>query len=296
MSVFWFSSRLARHHWLVGTVLLVLCGQILPVSLAWAKATPDTALVAPTPTESAPVAAPALPALPVGEAQNVSCLVEPALDIQVGTPVEGFLEEVNVDRGDRVTPGQPLARLNAGVEQALLDYQAAKVQFGQRRKTRTTELHQKNMIAEQEVDGIATELRLAEWELKERGERLKLRTIVSPIHGVVVDRYHSLGDLVKQEKIFRIAKIDVLHVETVLPAQMFGHIAVGQTYAVHLPLLNQTRNAKVSVVDRVIDAASGTFRVRLVLPNKEGELPAGVRCQIDFTVHQPSADRPAAGH
>jgi hypothetical protein len=35
-------------------------------------------------------------------------------------------------------------------------------------------------------------------------------------------------------------------------------------------------------VDRVIDAASGTFGVRLELPNRERKIPAGVRCRVRF--------------
>ena len=39
--------------------------------------------------------------------------------------------------------------------------------------------------------------------------------------------------------------------------------------------------AKVSVIDRVIDAASGTFRVRLELRNPNHAIPAGLRCRIE---------------
>jgi hypothetical protein len=38
----------------------------------------------------------------------------------------------------------------------------------------------------------------------------------------------------------------------------------------------------VKVVDRVIDAASGTFGVRLELPNRNGKVPAGIRCRVRF--------------
>ena len=41
-------------------------------------------------------------------------------------------------------------------------------------------------------------------------------------------------------------------------------------------------SAVVKVVDRVIDAASGTFGVRLELPNRERKIPAGVRCRVRF--------------
>ena len=36
----------------------------------------------------------------------------------------------------------------------------------------------------------------------------------------------------------------------------------------------------MSVVDHVIDAASGTFRVRLELPNPDNRLPAGLKCVV----------------
>jgi hypothetical protein len=41
--------------------------------------------------------------------------------------------------------------------------------------------------------------------------------------------------------------------------------------------------ATVTVVDRVMDAASGTFGVRLALPNPELHLPAGLKCKIHFS-------------
>jgi hypothetical protein len=41
--------------------------------------------------------------------------------------------------------------------------------------------------------------------------------------------------------------------------------------------------ATVTVVDRVIDAASGTFVVRLELPNPDYTQPAGTRCRASFS-------------
>jgi len=39
-------------------------------------------------------------------------------------------------------------------------------------------------------------------------------------------------------------------------------------------------SAKVTVVDRVMDAVSGTFGVRLDFPNPGMKLPAGIRCKL----------------
>ena len=40
--------------------------------------------------------------------------------------------------------------------------------------------------------------------------------------------------------------------------------------------------AKVVIVDQVIDAASGTFGVRLSLPNSKRKVPAGLKCIVTF--------------
>ena len=43
-------------------------------------------------------------------------------------------------------------------------------------------------------------------------------------------------------------------------------------------------DAKVTVVDRVVDAASGLFGVRLELPNPDYKLSAGLKCQVTFEI------------
>lgn len=214
---------------------------------------------------------------------EISCLFEPSHEVNVGTPEDGILEHLGAERGDTVNAGQLLARLNFGVEAAAVDFQEAKAGFGARKRARNEDLQKKKLISEHELDELMTEAKMAEMELREKRERLKLRSIVSPIKGIVVDVYRHRGDLVKQEKIFRIAQIDPLHVETVLPSQMFSKIRAGQVYEVTAQL-GGTYKARVSVVDRVIDPASGTFRVRLVLPNPRYDVPSGQHCRVNFPI------------
>ena len=52
---------------------------------------------------------------PSGE---LECLVEPFMTVNVGSPVDGVLEQVTVNRGDRVRKGQVVAKLRDGVEAA----------------------------------------------------------------------------------------------------------------------------------------------------------------------------------
>ena len=50
----------------------------------------------------------------------------------------------------------------------------------------------------------------------------------------------------------------------------------------------KSRSAMVSVVDKVVDPASNTFRVRLEMPNPQNDIPAGLRCKVDLGVKIPA--------
>mgnify|MGYP003346780470 CR=1 FL=1 len=44
----------------------------------------------------------------------------------------------------------------------------------------------------------------------------------------------------------------------------------------------KTYQAEITVVNRIIDSASGTFGVRLEMPNPNHALPAGLPCTVTF--------------
>jgi membrane fusion protein (multidrug efflux system) len=74
-----------------------------------------------------------------------------------------------------------------------------------------------------------------------------------------------------------------LIVVVIAPVQLFGKIKKGMKAKV-IPEepIGGHYTARVVIVDRVLDAASGTFGIRLQLPNRKYKLPAGLRCQVDF--------------
>lgn len=215
----------------------------------------------------------------------LECLVEPSLVANVGSPVDGVLEQVLVDRGDRVRKGDVVARLQSGVEAAAVKLSEARVEFGRRRAERNEALFQKQLISAQERDELVTEVKLREEELKKDQEALRLRTIVSPLDGVVIERRLAPGEFIRTDKsvVLRLARIDPLHVEVVAPARLFGSVRVGMTGRVSMaPLVPGNHTARVTVVDKVIDAASGTLGVRLQLPNPDNRIPAGIKCSVVF--------------
>ena len=237
-------------------------------------------------------------------------LIEPHMVVNVGSGVAGIIEKVAVDRGDFVKKGQVLATLQSGVEKATvelararaeltasIELRRARLEFARQQQLRADDLHSKEAVPLQEKEEAETNKLIAEAELKEAIERkqlagleleqarevLKRRTIPSPITGVVVERFLCPGEFVEDQPILKVAQIDPLNVEVIIPVNLLGSIKVGMRGTVKPEgPLGGTYAAEVKIVDRVVDAASGTFGVRLELPNPDYSLPAGLKCKVIF--------------
>ena len=124
---------------------------------------------------------------------------------------------------------------------------------------------------------------MAEIELGRARATLGLRTIRSPVTGVVTEKVLSAGEFAKQSPIVKIAQIDPLRIEVITPVARLGEVRVGMEADVMLEApMGGVHRAKVTVVDQVVDAASGTFGVRLEMPNPQYRLPAGLKCKVRF--------------
>jgi RND family efflux transporter MFP subunit len=241
--------------------------------------------------------------------QPLGCLIEPFRVADIGSPVIGVIESVKVERGDRVDKGQVLATLRADVERASVDVAAGRAQaigeynaavanadLARQKLVRAQDLADKQFISTQALEQARAEAGVADHRLAQAKEQrgilareyelaqaqLQLRTIRSPSAGVIADRYMSAGERVEEKPVFRVAVVDPLRVEVVLPASLYGTVRAGALMNIAPEFPNAgTRQAKVVLVDRLIDGASNTFRVRLELPNAGMTLPAGLRCKAD---------------
>ena len=215
--------------------------------------------------------------------EGLECVLEPNTRIDISAAVAGVLDEVLVQRGDTVERGQVLATLVSGPEEAAVELARARVEFGQRKAVRNEDLYKKELISIHEKDEMDTEIQISSLQLKQAEELLKLRRILSPIDGIVIERERDPGEYVETEPLLTVVNLDPLNVEAVAPAELFGKIKKGMSGKVKvLAPRSKTYDARVTLIDQVIDAASGTIRIRLALPNPENRIPAGRRCFVKF--------------
>lgn len=245
--------------------------------------------------------------------RSFDCLVDARTRLKLGASVSGVIEKIHVDRGDRVTAGQPLVELESSVERAQLaiarargdndqSVEAARAKLALARRTaeRLTLLKQQNpgaLTATQYDEAMAAErvavFNVRDAELAQESARLEtgraeavlgLRRIVAPFDGVVVERSMAVGEYRHDQAVLlTLAQIDPLNVEVYVPVAYHGQTRVGAKADVTLQNpVGGTHEATVEVVDRVLDTASGTFGIRLTIANPKHEIPAGLRCQIRF--------------
>lgn len=254
-----------------------------------------------------------LGAAPAGAAPlaPVDCVIIPAETVRLSTPVAGIVAEVPVERGDTVQRGDVVALLDSTMEEialALAQARAgnrtrirsleARVAFLEAQAERNAGLARQSVVAETVVTESRLEAEVAREDLAEARLSLELatleatqaaalldqKTLRAPVDGVITERLISPGEYRDTQSHFAtMARLDVLRVEAFAPIGHYQHVHVGQAVTIRPeePIGGEYA-ATITVVDRVFDAATATFGIRMALPNPGLKLPAGLRCEVLF--------------
>lgn len=245
----------------------------------------------------------------VGVEQNV-CQVSASELVELASPVDGVIHAMYANRGQRVKKGELIAELQAEVEKAQVNYAKVRSQsqssvdarkrqleFTERRIKRTEKLRAAKLMTQEEIDTLETDRDSARLDYEAARENISVmkaelalskaqladRMITSPIDGVLIEKLLSVGEQVDGKAIALIAQLDPLFVEVSLPVAQFGKYHKGEKVSVNFEGPNlQARDAVVSLVDQIVEPKSKTFGMRIVLPNPDLAIPAGIGCHIQF--------------
>jgi RND family efflux transporter MFP subunit len=240
----------------------------------------------------------------------VDCVINPNRVVDLASPVPGVIESLNVERSQQVKSGQVVAQLDAGVERASVDlalYRSGlqseisvgktNLKYDKQRLSRLDALYQKQVISTDITEEAEREEKLSrlnleqareltvvrKLELQVSREQLRQKSIRAPFDGFVLDTFKYKGEYVEDQAILRLAQFDPLVIEAILPMENFGKIKPGMMAEI-LPEFDsdETLTGEVTIVDRMGDTASNSFGVRMVLPNPDNRIPAGLKCVAKF--------------
>jgi RND family efflux transporter MFP subunit len=257
--------------------------------------------------------------MPAAFAADFDCLIEPSQLLEIRSPVNGLIERVHVERGSVVKRGAVLITLDSTVERAaaelsrfrstadgLTQSAESRLAHANRKLRRRADLAERNYMSVQDRDDAEAEQsiaqadaltarenkQLAKLEFAYASAQLAQRTIRSPIDGVVTEQAQHAGELAEagdnKPPILKLAQTHPLRVKLILPVFFYSQVKPGmQAEVTPEKPLGGRFVATVGLVDKVIDAASGTFQVRMELPNPSAALPGGLKCKAKLALQMP---------
>lgn len=231
---------------------------------------------------------------------------DPGRVVHVFAPVSGRLLELRVKPGDAVRSGQPVAVVQSSdVSSARSDFEKAKAQAHRSESAlnRITLLFQHGAVAEKEVEDAKAQAALDASELARAQQRLRLlglnenqpsdrATVAAPRAGVVTETTSAPGEFAKSLD----ASTPLLTIADLSSVWVVGNVYEKDLAAVPAGLSvritaeaypEETWQGKISNVSDVVDAATHTVKLRVVLENGRHKL----KPDMFVTIH---VQRPAS--
>lgn len=208
---------------------------------------------------------------------------EPSRIITVSAGDIGVITEMLVKEGEMVKKGQVLARLDTSVLAAELEIARAESKLAATRNQRVAELAQSTRVTPEELEKARTELIVKQAQVRRIEAMIEVRTMHSPVDGVVTEIKRDPSESVSAASphVLTVVQIDRLSVNLFLSPARVEKLKNGDK--TELLLLDPERRvpATVEFVSPVIDAASGTVRVKFSIANPTGEIRSGGRCTLE---------------
>ncbi len=249
---------------------------------------------------------------PAQDALEITAFTTPVEELDIASEIAGVLSAVPVQEGQTVRKGDVLVNLKDDlylaqlkVSQSRVD--AAAVEIAAAKKTHETRsqeherakklFDQKVMSADDygkaklEMDVAELGIRKAEAEKKvyelnaaRDDEALKQTIIRAPRDGEILRILKHPGEAVQEHApVLKMVCTDPLYVIAYVPIGAAAGIKVGAEATVRLETgLDRPLRCTVTVVDPVADAASGTCRVKLTLPNPTRTHVSGSKGTVKF--------------
>ncbi|MFY9552950.1 MAG: efflux RND transporter periplasmic adaptor subunit [Thermoanaerobaculia bacterium] len=209
-------------------------------------------------------------------------------EVTIASRISGIIESIAVDRGTAVTPGQPLATLDAREAEASVREAREEMELKKAEYQRAQSLAASKIMSTADLDQKKAEFAVAtaRWE---KAKTLRDYTVIrAPFAGVVTEKYARVGLKVvedKPEPLFKITAVEPLLARVYLPEEELLRVRVGdpvEVVADRFPDVKTT--GEVRFISPMVDAASGTFQVVVRVRREPARtvLRPGIAVQVRF--------------
>lgn len=219
---------------------------------------------------------------PIAQAQSfgsseLRCVLQPLKQTALSTPGQEIVSERLVELGDTVEVDELLMRFFSGGLFARIDRARAELDLAELTDARAVRLSDVLTAAEREITQTDVLLRKADLdELLQDSVRYELR---APHPGIIVEANVDVGEVTESDPALRLVRIDRLRAEFDLPISFLGQFYVGDKIMVANEA-EGVREGTVTFVDPLVDVASRSFRMLVVVENPQIDWIAGTFCNL----------------
>ncbi len=223
-------------------------------------------------------------------------------EVELRPQVNGYITGIYFKEGDKVKKGQKLYSIDqqqsqANYQQAIanLAVQESNLQKAKKDVERYRELDKQDAIAKQQVDyseatyaAAEKQVEAAKANVQSLQTNVRYTTIVAPFDGTIGISAVRLGTsvLIGQTLLNTISSDDPMAVDITIDQSEIYHFTQFLTQSkvskkdstFRLAFKNQLypENGKISFIDRAVDQQTGTIKMRVVFPNPNHTLRAGM--------------------
>jgi membrane fusion protein (multidrug efflux system) len=217
-------------------------------------------------------------------------VVKAVQEVELRAQVNGYITAIHFKEGEKVRKGQALYSIDpqqteSAYRQALANLSALEANLGRAKRDveRYRKLDEQDAIAKQQVDyaeatyaAAQQQVEAAKATVRSVQTNVRYSTIVAPFEGTIGISAVRLGSAVTDDPIavdITISQSEIYQFTQLLKTKptpkdsTFRLVFNGQIYP---------ESGKLSVIDRAVDPQTGTIKARIVFPNPDHVLRAGM--------------------
>ncbi|MBR0648098.1 efflux RND transporter periplasmic adaptor subunit [Roseomonas terrae] len=213
--------------------------------------------------------------------------VEPVHWARVGPAVRARITDVMVEEGDRVSAGEPMARLDDREARHRVEEAEARARFADDELARTRTLVTRDIASRSALDRAEAEARAVRAAADAARRRLDDYVVRAPSDGVVLRRDAEPGEVVDTPaSLFWIGEPRPLRVTAEVDEEDIAQVLEGQHVLLRADAFpNQVLTATVAQITPKGDATRKAYRVRLALPD-DTPLLIGMTVEANIVLRQ----------
>ncbi|MFY2507739.1 efflux RND transporter periplasmic adaptor subunit [Vibrio pectenicida] len=210
----------------------------------------------------------------------------PDKQAKLGAEIAGKIVALAVSKGETVTKGQAIARIDKRDLDIQVERAEALLKLREKEHKAVQSLKNKGLQGEVAFSKAQADLIEARAGLRNAKIALRNTAVIAPFNGVVERLYIELGDFVGVgDPVATLIDLSQIVIEADVSERHIQDLVIQQPASVTF-IDGQRTEGKIRYISRFSSATTNTFPIEILLPNPQQRIPAGVSAQVELNLRQ----------